>query len=99
MGSGPVNKNRQCACSGHLSSYSCFREAHRCFQLRKEHSMSLFLTGADGFVGSALVRALVYQGKPVRALDNLCSGKLENILNVRDTVEFLEADILDRSSL
>src|SRR5438270_6730952 len=62
--------------------------------------MSLFLvTGAAGFIGSALVRALVYQGEPVRALDNLCSGKLENILNVKDTVEFLKADILDRSSL
>ena len=62
--------------------------------------MSLFLvTGAAGFIGSALVRVLVHHGQSVRALDDLSTGNLQNIAEVLDNVEFVQADILDRPSL
>ena len=62
--------------------------------------MSLFLvTGAAGFIGSAITRELVKQGESVRALDNLCTGSLQNLSHALDRVEFIEADILDRTCL
>lgn len=62
--------------------------------------MSSFLvTGAAGFIGSAIARELVNQGASVRALDNLCTGNVQNFSYARDRVEFFEADIQDRSSL
>lgn len=62
--------------------------------------MSLFLvTGAAGFIGSALVRVLVHQGQSVRAVDDLSTGNLQNIAEVLDKVEFLQTDILDCPSL
>ena len=62
--------------------------------------MSLFLiTGAAGFIGSAIARELVKQGESVRALDNLCTGNIENFSDAWDKVEFFKTDILDRSRL
>ena len=62
--------------------------------------MSLFLvTGAAGFIGSAIARELVKQGESVRALDNLCTGNMQNLASALDRVEFIEADILDRTCL
>jgi nucleoside-diphosphate-sugar epimerase len=57
----------------------------------------LLVTGGASFIGSALVEALVKRGAAVRVVDNLTSGKLENIqMYLRDgSVEFLEADLLD----
>ena len=56
--------------------------------------MTRFLvTGAAGFIGSALVRALAEHGEQVRGLDNLSTGKRENLAGVK--VDFREADLND----
>ncbi len=52
------------------------------------------VTGGAGFIGSALVRELLGHGvKSVAVLDNLKSGKLENLEEVKDSVEVNIVDI------
>jgi len=53
------------------------------------------VTGGAGFIGSHIVEALVERGHKVRVLDNLSTGYLKNLENVRDRIEFVEGDILD----
>jgi UDP-N-acetylglucosamine/UDP-N-acetyl-alpha-D-glucosaminouronate 4-epimerase len=58
--------------------------------------MALYLvTGAAGFIGSSLCRALLAQGHSVRGLDNLSTGKRENLADVLGKMELREADLLD----
>ncbi len=58
-------------------------------------SESYLVTGGSGFLGSALVRRLVREGKRVRVLDNNLRGHLGRLEEVRNDVEFLEGDIRD----
>jgi nucleoside-diphosphate-sugar epimerase len=60
--------------------------------------MAAFLvTGGAGFIGSHLVDALVARGARVRVVDNLVTGRRENLapLLARGAIEFLEGDLAD----
>jgi UDP-N-acetylglucosamine/UDP-N-acetyl-alpha-D-glucosaminouronate 4-epimerase len=57
--------------------------------------MSHYLvTGGAGFIGSHLVEELVRRGDRVRVVDNLVTGKRENLGHV-ESVEFIEGDLAD----
>ncbi|MCK4356879.1 SDR family NAD(P)-dependent oxidoreductase, partial [Candidatus Bipolaricaulota bacterium] len=55
------------------------------------------VTGGAGFIGSHLVEVLVARGERVRVLDNLATGRLENLSVVKDSVEFVQGDLRDRA--
>ncbi|HUT08458.1 MAG TPA: SDR family oxidoreductase [Candidatus Latescibacteria bacterium] len=53
------------------------------------------VTGGAGFIGSHIVETLVERGDVVRVLDNLTTGKRENLEAVAGEIEFIEGDIRD----
>ena len=53
------------------------------------------ITGGAGFIGSHLTEELVRRGESVRIVDNLSTGKRENIDPVLDNIHFIEGDIRD----
>jgi len=59
----------------------------------------VLVTGGASFIGSHLVDALVARGARVRVVDNLSSGRLENIKHHVDSgaVEFRRGDLLDQA--
>ncbi|MEQ1949460.1 MAG: SDR family oxidoreductase [Bryobacteraceae bacterium] len=58
------------------------------------------VTGGAGFIGSALVRALLATGEAdVEVIDNLLTGHEQNLAEVRDSIRFHNADIRDRAQM
>ncbi len=58
--------------------------------------MSKYLvTGGAGFIGSHLARHLASEGHEVVILDNLSTGRRENIADLADKVRFVEGSITD----
>ena len=53
------------------------------------------ITGIAGFIGSTLAHALVEQGHEVRGIDNLSTGSLENLADIRHAISFEEMDLQD----
>jgi UDP-glucose 4-epimerase len=59
---------------------------------------SYLITGIAGFIGSTLARGVLAQGNHVRGIDNLSTGRRENLAEIRDRVDLREADLLDLKS-
>jgi len=58
--------------------------------------MAKFLvTGGAGFIGSHIAETLVRRGDAVRVLDNLMTGRRENLAGFIHRLEFIEGDIRD----
>lgn len=58
--------------------------------------MEKFLvTGGAGFIGSNICRRLVKEGCFVRVVDNLITGKMSNLADIADKIDFIEADMGD----
>lgn len=57
--------------------------------------MRVLVTGGAGFIGSHLVEKLVSKGFNVRVLDDLSTGRLENLSTIMDRIEFVRGDVRD----
>ena len=55
--------------------------------------MNIAVTGGAGFIGSHIVEKLVGRGDKVIVIDNLSTGKKENLKAVWNKIDFLEMDI------
>ena len=53
------------------------------------------VTGGAGFIGSHIVERLARGGHNVRVIDNLSTGKKENLEPVLSKIEFIESDVRD----
>jgi nucleoside-diphosphate-sugar epimerase len=53
------------------------------------------ITGIAGFIGSSLARALLDQGHEVRGIDNLSTGNLDNLADIRNRISFHHIDLQD----
>lgn len=51
------------------------------------------VTGGAGFIGSHLVEHLLAQGTAITVIDNLSTGRLENLGPILDSIRFIEADV------
>ena len=58
-------------------------------------AQKVLVTGGASFIGAHLVDALVERGARVRIVDDLSSGRLENIQGhlVNGQVDFIQADL------
>ncbi|MCB1801955.1 MAG: SDR family oxidoreductase [Gammaproteobacteria bacterium] len=63
--------------------------------------MRALITGGAGFIGSHLAELLAAKGHSVIVVDNLRSGRLENLKGISELprVRFVRADITDRNAI
>jgi len=59
----------------------------------------VLVTGGAGFIGSHLVEELLSRGRKVVVIDDLSSGKLENLPLSNENLLFIKGSITDRSFL
>ena len=55
--------------------------------------MKVLITGGAGFIGSHLSQVLIQDGHKVTILDNLSTGSLDNISQIKDYLNFITGDI------
>ena len=59
----------------------------------------ILVTGGSGFIGSALVTALVKDGNAVRVLDDNSRGAPRRLTDVQQDIEFIAGDIRDAAAV
>jgi nucleoside-diphosphate-sugar epimerase len=59
----------------------------------------ILVTGGSGFIGSALVKALLKDGNAVRVLDDNSRGAARRLAGVERDVEFITGDIRDAATV
>tara|TARA_Y100000996_G_scaffold10601_1_gene8639 strand:- start:2789 stop:3709 length:921 start_codon:yes stop_codon:yes gene_type:complete len=57
--------------------------------------MKYLITGGAGFIGSHIVRKLVERGDEISVIDNLNTGREENLQSIRSDIDFFNGNILD----
>ena len=61
--------------------------------------MKVLVTGGAGFIGSTLVRALLERGDEVVVLDDLSTGRRENLEGLEGSIELHEGDVRDAAAV
>ena len=59
----------------------------------------ILVTGGSGFIGSALVKALLRAGETVRVFDDNSRGALRRLQEVEHDIEFVSGDIRDAAAV
>lgn len=61
--------------------------------------MKILITGGAGFIGSNLVDSFLADGNSVKVLDNLSTGRIENLKSAKENpeFEFIEGSVTNRS--
>jgi nucleoside-diphosphate-sugar epimerase len=59
----------------------------------------ILITGGSGFIGSNLVEFFIKEGFRIKVIDNLSTGKIENIKEFLKEIEFYNADITNLNLL
>ena len=64
--------------------------------MEENKTKNILVTGGAGFIGSHLCKALINMGHKVICLDNLFTGSLANINEIRNNpnFEFINHDII-----
>jgi UDP-glucose 4-epimerase len=57
------------------------------------------ITGISGFIGSSIARALLAEGATVRGIDNLSTGNIANLEDIRRQLDFRQDDILNQNAI
>jgi UDP-glucose 4-epimerase len=57
------------------------------------------VTGIAGFIGSSLARGLLAEGADVRGIDNLSTGKIENLDGIRSQIDLRVGDITELAEI
>lgn len=65
---------------------------------KRIQSQKILVTGGASFIGSHLVEALVHLGGKVIVVDDLSSGKQENLASIKDEVNFKQLDVRNIST-
>jgi nucleoside-diphosphate-sugar epimerase len=60
---------------------------------------SALITGGAGFIGSNIAQRLLELGVKIRVLDNLSTGREDNLLDIVDDVDLIVGDVCDPSML
>jgi len=55
--------------------------------------MKYVVTGGAGFIGNNIVRLLLELNHEVKVIDNLHTGRIENLADIKDKIEFEDVDI------
>lgn len=55
------------------------------------------ITGGAGFIGSHISEECLRRGNYVRVIDNLITGKKENLISIQNQIDFIQGDIRDFS--
>jgi len=57
--------------------------------------LPVLVTGGAGFIGSHITEKLVELGANVTIIDNLSTGNIENLKNIKHKITFIEKNIID----
>jgi UDP-glucose 4-epimerase len=61
--------------------------------------MRYLVTGGAGFIGSHLTQALINLGNQVTVVDNLSTGNLQNLSDVKEDIKYIHGNILEKDSI
>ena len=61
--------------------------------------MKALITGGAGFIGSNLCDYLIKKDFKILVIDNLETGNIKNLSNIKKKIKFVKADITDLKSL